>query len=66
MSIMKHTFFNEKHTEKETQCLLRQPFARPNNRQVLKEFMKKMILLLIYRGKLQFQEVDFNMKVPNR
>ena len=36
MSIMKHTFFTEKHTEKETQCLLRQAFARPNNRQVIR------------------------------
>ena len=52
MSIMKHTFFNEKHTEKETQCLLRQPFARPNNRQVLKEFMKKNDFVTYLQGKI--------------
>ena len=52
MSIMKHTFFNEKHTEKETQCLLRQPFARPNNRQVLKEFMTKNDFVTYLQGKI--------------
>ena len=49
---MKHTFFNEKHTDKETQCLLRQPFARPNNRQVLKEFMKKNDFVTYLQGKI--------------
>ena len=53
MSIMKHTFFTEKHTEKETQCLLRQAFARPNNRQVI-------------RGREENTLIDLNNQKPGK